>query len=329
MGECDDQESDSLTWHGLRGWDAVSQSEQDVYLVEALLERKKGTQGQATSCSLGGAKHWTECCKRKKCWIYRVKWVGYEDTTWWVCERDIGKAAIEEYNAAHTTVTAKPSKHAGALAAAYKKQFEGQPHVTYVITESDEATFKNIKCQTLKEFQYEEQKRTSAGVLALVSSCGLFLKLSEIFGSESLTQVHDFLFQAYRVDKIQPPKVLVYDDACHLKRFLINRPTSQLSRWLLSKMVVYCDRFHFPNHKSEWCRAHVDPSKCTVPGFDKANTEAAEQAFAWLAGAKRIVRHMNEARFLFYILRMAHLRNVQLCKSSMSASNETGFVDSE
>ena len=62
-----------------------------------------------------------------------------------------------------------------------------------------------------------------------------------------------------------------------------------------------------------WCKANVDPAKCKVEGFDKANTEAAEIAFAWLARSKHILRGRNEARFLFFILRTAELRNRQLC----------------
>lgn len=79
-------------------------------------------------------------------------------------------------------------------------------------------------------------------------------------------------------------------------------------------MEIFCDRFHFPNHKSLWCKRNVNPKDCTVPGFEKANTQSAEQAFAWLAQSKKVLRHMNEARFLFYMLRMAHLRNMQLIR---------------
>ena len=56
-----------------------------------------------------------------------------------------------------------------------------------------------------------------------------------------------------------------------------------------------------------------------------ANTQAAEQCFAWLAGSKKQFRHMNEARFLFYMLRLAHLRNKQLCEAGLDeAAAEEG-----
>ena len=37
---------------------------------------------------------------------------------------------------------------------------------------------------------------------------------------------------------------------------------------------------------------------------------------------KSCVRHMNEARFLFFILRLVHLRNVQLCKAGLASGSE-------
>ena len=33
---------------------------------------------------------------------------------------------------------------------------------------------------------------------------------------------------------------------------------------------------------------------------------------------------MNEARFLFYMLRLAHLRNKQLCEAGLEAAAEDG-----
>ena len=296
-----------------RGWEP-SAEEKDVYLIEDILEHKPATIAGtcAPSCSLG-PKH-RECVRKKKK-MYRVKWVGWgEEYNQWVCETDVGQAAIDEYESAREAARARPKKHAGALAAALRAAAGGGTQ-DWEVTEQDESDFKSvIKCATLKAFQYAEKRRTTAGILALVSGCGLFLKIDEIYGSESLTQVHHFLFQAYHVDGIVKPKVLCYDDACHLKKFLLNRPNSPLCRALLRGMEIVCDRFHFPNHRSAWCKANVDPAKCTVPGFNKANTQAGEEAFSWLAGSKTVFRHMNEARFPFLMLRLAHLRNVQLCK---------------
>ena len=136
-------------------------------------------------------------------------------------------------------------------------------------------------------------------------------------------QVHDFLYEAYMVDEIRKPRVLGYDDACHLKKFmLLRKDSSSFVKWLFTvdpdtghMFDIRCDRFHFRNHTSEWCKANVDPAKCKVPGFEKVNTSAAEEAFSFLSGAKHTMRHMNAARFNFFALRLMHLRNLQLFES--------------
>ena len=305
-----------------RGWE-VSAAEKDVFLVETILEHKPATiEGQCKpTCSLG-AGHGA-CVRTKKRQMFKIKWVGYDESyNSWVCENDVGQTAIREYNeerkaAAEARQAARRQNHAGSLAAALKAAAGGGTS-DFAMKASDEVAFRELCKNNLKEFQYAEKKHTTAGILALVSGCGLFLKLDEIFGAESITQLQFFLFEAYHKEGIVKPKVLVYDDACHLKKFLLNRPDSVLCRTLLRSYEIVCDRFHFPNHVSAWCKANVDPAKCTVPGFSKGNTQAAEEAFAWLAGSKKIFRHMNEARFLFLMLRLAHLRNKDLCLAGMS-----------
>jgi hypothetical protein len=305
-----------------RGWE-VSTKEKDVFLVESILEHKPATiQGQcAPTCSLGDGHR--QCIKKHRRRMFLVKWVGYDESlNRWVCEHDVSVGAITEYDEERKAKAAgrhRPQSHAGTLAAACRAAAGGGT-LDFVVTDADRKAFEEIKsCRNLKEFQYAEKKHTTAGILALVSGCGLFLKLDEIFGAESLTQLNFFLFEAYHKDGIVKPKVLVYDDACHLLKFLRNRPNSLLCRTLLRGMAIVCDRFHFPNHKDPWCKANVDPGKCTVPGFSKANTQAGEEAFSWMARSKHIFRNMNEAHFLFFMLRLVHLRNKYLCTMKLNA----------
>ena len=172
------------------------------------------------------------------------------------------------------------------------------------------AAFTEVVCKNLKENQYADmKKRTTAGVLATVSSCGLFLSTDELAVAESLKQVHQSMHSMLSTPGIEPPKVLAYDDACHLHRFWHRRKeSSPWINWLLSKITLVVDRFHFRNHDADYCRKYVDPKKCAALRQDD-NTEAAEQAFAWLARSKHLFRTMNESRFLFTILRLMHLRN--------------------
>ena len=160
--------------------------------------------------------------------------------------------------------------------------------------------------------------------------------------------MHLFLYTVFFRDKLPVPKVLCYDDACHLLLFLRNRAGdhakygySKFAWWLLyaKQVKVVCDRFHFPNHKNnKFCKDNVDPEKCKELG-PRTNTEAAEearrpaaprppfprarprpsapperpsalaQAFAWLARSKHIYKNMGQGRFVFVMLRLIELRN--------------------
>lgn len=161
-------------------------------------------------------------------------------------------------------------------------------------------------------------KASTAGILALVSSCGLFLSIKEMTGSESLQQVHLFLYEVFARDGLPVPQVLCYDDACHLLMYLWNRVAqaekygySKLAFWLLytKQLAICCDRFHFPNHADvPFCNLYVDPAKCKPLG-KRTNTMSAEESFAWLARSKHIFRKMGRARFFFVMLRLLELRN--------------------
>ena len=55
---------------------------------------------------------------------------------------------------------------------------------------------------------------------------------------------------------------VIYDDACHLKKFAINKSrstqTETTQRIISMKMVV--DRFHFPGHVDSWCKKNCNPN---------------------------------------------------------------------
>ena len=323
-GEAETAAAEEAAWRKARGWKppSVERQEETVHMLEDVLEHKQGQIGvlgeKHRRCVTGGP---TGEARKKK--MYKVRWLGVgSELDSWVCECDMGKAALEEYEAQRAE--RRPKKKVGALAAAWDAASDkcAESSGEFVTTARDEQSYQQVSCETLKQFQYAEKKHTTAGVLALVASCGLFLKIEEIFGSESMSQVYLFLYEAFYVQQVPTPRVLAYDDACHLSKFFINRlDTSAFAQWLVRKehqgVEIYVDRFHFVNHKSFWCKLNVDPKLCTVPGFEKANTEAAEIAFAWLARSKHVLRHMNEARFLFFILRLAELRNRHLCDKGL------------
>jgi len=70
---------------------------------------------------------------------------------------------------------------------------------------------------------------------------------------------------------------------------------------------MYIDNFHLPNHKDPACKTTLN---IKLTGF-KMNTEICERTFRWLAAYKHITRHMNEARFLLFMLYVCHMHNVE------------------
>ena len=57
---------------------------------------------------------------------------------------------------------------------------------------------------------------------------------------------------------------IVYDDACHLKKYASNKErvllTETTQRMVNMAMVV--DKFHFKNHVDKWCKNNCNPYKC-------------------------------------------------------------------
>lgn len=108
----------------------------------------------------------------------------------------------------------------------------------------------------------------------------------------------------------------MYDDACHLKKFCCNpvqQNVTEVSK-RLADLDMVVDKMHFRNHVDRWCKSNCNPYD--RPDLDGVDTEVCEQTFAWLTRYGRITRHMNQDRFLFYILNLCELRNKKVEKKS-------------
>ena len=278
-------------------------------------------------------------CMSRKHVEYLVKFVDYADPCW-VCECDIGESALlKGLKADQEVATSAPAVQAAAerradtlewrlhhqarpadsLPPSARTRHAGQQAADLQSKESGD--FKDggewareVGCNNLKESQYELKNERTAGILALVSSCGLFVAVDELIGAESLTQVHLFLFAVFFIAKVPPPKVLAYDDACHLLKFWqLREAKSAFVQWLFhhQKMQLVVDRFHFRNHDAPFCRKWVDPSKCNALHHN-TQTEAAEQSFSWLARSKHMFCSMNEGAFQFMMIHLLSMRNSTL-----------------
>ena len=103
----------------------------------------------------------------------------------------------------------------------------------------------DLECKTDKCKQAANKHR-SAGICCAVYNCGIIVGITELFGCESLSQVYAFLTWLWYTILLFP-KLLAYDDSCHLKRF-VNRRQSTLDGKFLASLVIVVDKMHLKNH---------------------------------------------------------------------------------
>lgn len=101
---------------------------------------------------------------------------------------------------------------------------------------------------------------------------------------------------------VRAPRVIVYDFACQLHEFCLNREPVFFRG---TRFVV--DRFHLPNHKS--CAKSYDIG--CYNDLDELNTEVAEQANSSLRRIKATISQMAQEGFMFNVRLYLDDRNVR------------------
>ena len=201
----------------------------------------------------------------------------------------------------------------------YLCEFENNK--TYWITEDDiklsylqdyyrfkkelEIKFKNeltdLSCNTLKKITFPcEIKCKTRGLFVSAYNCGIINGYREIFGSESISQV--LLFYLDIIENAHfAPDILIYDDGCHLKKFIEKNQISRKSERaiVLDKTKILIDKFHINNHTDKWCLKNCNPNNEVL--LDKVNTVVCEEINFWLSGYKHMVKHMKQENFGFFI----------------------------
>ena len=107
-------------------------------------------------------------------------------------------------------------------------------------------------------------------------------------------------------------KNLIYDDACHLKKFAENdvkrRNLNEYTQFM-GNIPKYVDNFHFRNHTDAWCHAMCNPKDSRE--LDGVNTEACEQTFKW-CNQFTSVKGMNESHFWFFFTVVFDMHNLHV-----------------
>lgn len=302
----------------------IESSSDSIYLVESIIGEK----------IVRGKKY------------YHVKWLDYDDTTYEPKE-NIPRSIIERYkkfgSLSVDTYMMKRTEYRGmSFVNLYWKCTNGESLNTWLpesamsincsaydihISERDigklHASCINVddatKCNTRKD-KFRFYKR-SAGIILAAYPCQHIRMLEEVFNSESITQVYAYLHnhlvkcfanRIYNRDSL----AIVYDDACHLKKFAMKRNAMSEVSMYLSKADIFCDRLHFQNHIDSWCRKNCNPDDCNK--LKHVNTEACEQIFSWMSKYAYMSRYMNRHRFFFFLLDLCDIHNYMIEKRSVT-----------
>jgi len=73
--------------------------------------------------------------------------------------------------------------------------------------------------------------------------------------------IYKALLNSCIVECFLPTEYVIYDDACHLKKFAMNktRSTQTDTSRRIASMNLVVDRFHFPGHVDPWCKKNCNP----------------------------------------------------------------------
>ncbi|CAF3601140.1 unnamed protein product [Rotaria socialis] len=176
-------------------------------------------------------------------------------------------------------------------------------------------------CRTLKETSDEYVKKCtrSLGIIALVSNCRIITSFSELYRSETLREIINLFATTIRVAGQLAP-TCVYDDGCHLVKYIKNHIGKELAQTpamlLLNSTPISVDRSHFRNHVGTFCRQTMNPDK--NPLLDGVNTQAAEQTFSWLKQYAQIISNLNYLRAPLFMLVLFHLKNLSMVQKAPS-----------
>lgn len=168
-------------------------------------------------------------------------------------------------------------------------------------------------CNT-KKTKDKRERRHLVGICVGTKPCGRVVLWDELYGSESLTQIYGILVEYLAnlpTDGRDALKNILYDDACHLKKFSENPKRANLNSFTehLASIPKHVDNFHFKNHVDPWCHQHCNPKD--VRELDGINTESCEQTFRWV-NKFTAVKSMNESRFFMFFTLVFDLHNLQM-----------------
>lgn len=93
--------------------------------------------------------------------------------------------------------------------------------------------------------------RKTMGMVYCLTNCGFIVAMAELYGSESKTQVYDFVLSIMAFclqHDIAFPSTNCYDDGCHLLQYIMKRQHKGHLGMSAAVLDITIDKTHFPNH---------------------------------------------------------------------------------
>ena len=274
--------------------------------------------------------------KTKKGFEYSVKFAGFPETVeCWEAPKNLPKFIVDYYKK-ETNLgkqipgpRIKKTKHLANGTEMYIELEWNQKDDTKEVFETEENLFDidadklcedelKSSCNTRK-VRDKRDRRHTAGILISTKPCGIIPHVDELFGCESIKQVHGSIVEFLGTVTPETRNILklwFFDDMCHLKPYsekAKNREPSEITE-LFASLSKAVDKFHFPGHKKTdlYCREKCNPTvELKKLNIDVVNSPACEQAFKWINRFKNL-KTMNEAHFKFFLLYMIDLHNLHI-----------------
>ena len=143
--------------------------------------------------------------------------------------------------------------------------------------------------------------------------CGVVPMVEELYGVESLSQVHGLLceFLDTGKDVLKDLKTIFYDDACHLIKYSQKQERMEVSDAAkrLGELEMFVDFFHIKNHIDPICHEKLNPY--TQEHLKNINSSVCEQTFSWMNRFMQ-TKAMNRARYLFFFIYLLDRHNLHI-----------------
>jgi hypothetical protein len=144
---------------------------------------------------------------------------------------------------------------------------------SYIASWSSTGPRASSECGTHKETDaHITAAARTAGFLTAVSASGIVVDVDELIGAESMSQ--RYRFAAILASRIPSLKIIVHDDACHLRLMAESqKQQTPIAARLAANISYIVDSYHASGHVGHWCSEHcmphLDVNAALLDGFPR------------------------------------------------------------